>query len=224
MSLGPPIVSVLKRDLRRAFAHGAQVAMPFVFFLIVINLFPLAVGPQSDKLAHIGPAIVWVAYTLAVTLTLASMYRDDFHEGGIDALLLSAHPLALLTATKAGAHWLVTALPLVMLCLPAGVLFNLPLRTMLVIAASVLLGSPALSFIGGIASALTVGVRGGALLLALITLPLYIPVLIFGAAAGRNANLGLPVTGELLFLAGLSVLAVTLAPSAAAAALRVRSG
>ena len=217
-------LAVLGRDLIRAWRRRAEILQPLVFFAITVYLFPLAIGPAEQTLRTLLPAIVWVAVLLSMTLTLPEVFATDYADGSLDLLALSPQPLALLVLMKALAHWLVGAAPLLILGGAMCAVFGLETYTLRALLLGLLLGSPVLSLIGALASALTVGLRGGTLLLALITLPMYIPVLIFGTSAARNASLGLPVEAEMYLLSGLSVLALTLSPWATAAALRARLG
>ncbi len=216
--------SVLSRDLRRARRRLGELAQPLVFFTVVVMLFPIAIGPQAEALRNLLPAILWVAVLLALVITLPDVFAADYADGNLELLVLSPHPLALLVLAKAMAQWLTSALPLVLMSVALGAGLGLSGASLQALLLGELLGTPVLCLIGCLASALAVGLRGGPLLLALITLPLYIPVLIFGTAAARNAGLGLVVDAELFFLAGLSVLALTLTPFAIAAALRARLG
>ncbi|MSR15884.1 MAG: heme exporter protein CcmB [Gammaproteobacteria bacterium] len=213
--------AILQRDIRRLLRRRGQWTQPLMFFVMVVVLFPFALG-SGEITASIVPAVVWTAMLLATTLSLEEIFRSDFDDGSLDQLALSPHPLPLLLLAKAIAHWLTALLPLILMAGALARALNLaptPLWTLLV---TLLLGTPVFSLVGTLASALTIGLRGGALLLALIVMPLYIPVLIFGAGAVNNAALGLPTSGEMFFLAGLAVLAATLAPFAAAAGLRSR--
>ena len=205
--------SVLGRDLRRARRRPGDLAQPLIFFAVVVFLFPIAIGPQSELLRSLLPAMLWVAALLALVITLPDVFAADYADGSLEQLILSPQPLALLVLAKITAQWLTGALPLIGMSAALGA-----------VLLGLLLGTPVLSLVGGLASALAVGLRGGPLLLALLTLPLYIPVLIFGTSAARNAGLGLAVEAEMFFLAGLSVLALTLTPFAIAAALRARMG
>lgn len=221
MNLWRAASAVLRRDVRRLLRRRSQWTQPLLFFVMASVLFPFALG-QAEITARIAPAVVWTAVLLATTLSLEEIFRSDFDDGSLDQLALSPHPLALLLFAKSVAHWLTALLPLIAMAGGVALAFDLaplPRRTLIT---TLLLGTPVFSLIGTVASALTVGLRGGALLLALIVMPLYIPVLIFGAGAVNNAALGLPSSGEHFFLAGLAVLATTLAPFAAAAGLRAR--
>lgn len=185
-------------------------------------LFPFALGQHDDLTRQTGPAIVWISILLATTLSLDDIFRSDFDDGSLEQLVITSTSLPLACAMKALGHWLTALVPLILMAVLMTYVYDLALNARLALLSTLLLGTPVFSLVGAVGSALTVGVRGGALLLALLILPLYIPVLIFGAGAVHNAALGLPTTGEHYFLAGLAVLAATLAPFAAAAGLRAR--
>jgi heme exporter protein B len=214
-------VTVLKRDLTLAYRHRSELANPLLFFVIVVSLFPLGVSPESKILQTLAPGVIWVAALLAAMLSLDSLFRSDFADGALEQMVLTAHPVSVLVLAKVLAHWLVTGLPLIVLAPLLGVLLFLPADAMLTLIYTLLLGTPVLSLIGAIGVALTVGLRRGGILLSLLVLPLYIPVLIFAANAVNVAADGLSVSGQLYFLAALLVLAITLAPLAVAAALRI---
>ncbi|MSQ69010.1 MAG: heme exporter protein CcmB [Gammaproteobacteria bacterium] len=222
MSARQATTAVLHRDLRRGWRRRGDVAQPLIFFALVVYLFPIAIGPLPETLRALLPAILWVAAVLATVLTLPEVFAADHADGSLELLLTSPHPLALLVLGKIAAHWCTGAAPLLAMSAALGAILGLDAPTLAALLGGMALGTPVLALVGSLASALTVGLRGGTLLLALITLPLYIPVLIFGTAAARNAALGLPVAAEMFFLAGLSVLALTLTPFAIAAALRAR--
>ncbi len=214
--------AVLIKDCRRLLRRRGQLIQPLLFFTLVSALFPFALGNEDTLLQRVGPAIVWVCLLLATTLGLEDIFRADWEDGSLEQLALATLPLPLTCAAKAFAHWFACLLPLIGMAALSAVAYGVGPAERSALLWSLLLGTPVFSLVGSIGSALTIGLRGGALLLALLILPLYIPVLIFGAGATRNAALALPVGGELHFLAGLSVLAVTLAPFAAAASLRAR--
>lgn len=217
-----PTLAVLRRELLRLARRGDQLAQPVIFYCLIAVLFPFALGTQAGLAGQTGPAAVWISVLLASTLSLEEIFRADFEDGSLEqfAVCLSSLPLA--CAMKSLSHWLTAQIPLVLMAAATAGVYGIDGERRGVLIASLLLGTPVFSLVGTVASALTVGVRGGALLLALLIVPLYIPVLIFGASALHNASLGLPVTGELYFLAGLAVLAATLGPLAAAAGLRAR--
>jgi heme exporter protein B len=219
--LGRAFWGVLSRDLKLSFRHRGELANPLLFFVIVISLFPLGVGPAPDILRTLAPGVIWVAALLATLLSLDSLFRSDFEDGALEQLALSPHPLSVLVLAKILAHWLVSGLPLVLIAPLLGVLLYLPEQAQPVLLLSLLLGTPILSLVGAIGMGLTVGLRRGGSLLSLLILPLYVPVLIFGAMAVHDAAFGLPVAGHLLLLGALLVFALSLAPLAAAAALRI---
>ena len=214
-------IAVTRRDLLLAGRRRSEVVNPLLFTVIVISLFPLAISPAPETLRLIAPGIIWVVALLSVLLTLESMFRGDFDDGSLEQLLVSPHPLSLLVGAKVTAHWLVTGLPLILVSPLLGALTHLDAATIGVLAASLALGTPVLSFVGAIGVALTVGLRRGGALLSLLVLPLYIPVLIFGTNAVSAAMDGLPFNGQLLMLAAFLLLSLALAPFAAAASLRI---
>ena len=215
---------LLARESRLLFRRPAELANPLVFFAIVIALFPLAVGPESQLLQSISPGLIWVAALLAVLLSLDGLFRSDFEDGSLEQWVVSPHPLALLVLAKVLAHWLVSGLALVLLAPLLGLMLGMPASALPVLLMSLLLGTPILSLLGAVGAALTVGLKRGGLLLALLILPLYIPVLILGSGALQAALQGLPALGYLLWLASLTVLAVTLTPFAIAAGLKISVG
>jgi len=220
-SLHGAFVAMLRRDLTLAFRHRGELANPLLFFVIVVSLFPLGVGPTRSILATIAPGIIWVAALLAAMLALDGMFRSDFADGSLEQVALSHHPLSVLMLAKVLAHWLITGLPLIVIAPLLGLMLNLPDGAMPILVASLALGTPVLSLIGAIGMGLTVGLKRGGVLLSLLVLPLYIPVLIFGALAVNDAASGLNVTGHLYFLAALLILSATLSPLATAAAVRI---
>ena len=209
------------RDLTLAWKGRVDVLSTLFFFLIVVSLFPLGVGPEMNLLRSMGPGVVWVAALLAAMMSLSHLFAGDYADGTLEQMLLSPHPLTLLVAGKVAAHWLVTGLPLVLISPILGLQYNLSGNAVGVLALSLLLGTPVLSMIGAIGAALTLGLRGSASLLALLILPLYIPVLIFGAGAVDAVSAGTGVEGHLSILAAFLVLAAAFAPWVIASALRV---
>jgi heme exporter protein B len=212
---------IVSRDLRLAFRHLSDVANPLVFFIIVVSLFPLGIRPEPETLSLLAPGVIWIAALLATLLSLDSIFRTDFDDGTLEQMFLSARPLAVIVLAKAFAHWIVTGLPLLLLGPLLGLLLALPGTALAALTATLALGTPTLSLIGSIGSGLTVSLKRGGALLSLLVLPLYVPVLIFGANAVDAAANGLPIRGQMLMLAAILALAVTLAPLAAATALRV---
>ena len=216
------IAAVVRRELLRAVRNQAEALHPLLFFALCILMFPFALGTDTALLSRIAAGVVWVAALLASALSLESLFRADYADGTLEVLVVGGAPLPLLGLGKAAAHWLLSGLPVLLLSVPFGLALQLQPALLGTLLCTLALGSVCMSLIGTAISALTVGLRGGGLLLAMLILPLYIPVLIFGASATANAALGLPVAGELYFLAGLVVLALTLTPWATAAALRIR--
>ncbi|EJL89308.1 heme exporter protein CcmB [Pantoea sp. BIGb0393] len=212
---------VIQRELKIAFRSGAEVINPLWFFLIVITLFPLGIGPEPQQLARIAPGIAWVAALLASLLALERLFRDDFLDGSLEQLLLLPTPLPVTVLGKVIAHWLITGLPLILLSPLAALLLSLDFAGWRAMALTLLLGTPTLSFLGAIGTGLTVGLRRGGVLLSLLVLPLSIPVLIFASAAIDAAGMGLPIGGYLAILGAMLALSATLAPFATAAALRI---
>ena len=212
---------VLKRDLTLAYRRRAEITNPLVFFVIVITLFPLSMGPEANLLARVAPGIIWVAALLASLLSLDAIFSPDHQDGTLEQLLLSPHPLSLMVLAKVIAHWLVSGVPLLLLAPVLALLLHLPEEALGVLMLSLALGTPTLSLIGAIGVALTVGLRKGGVLLSLLVLPLYIPVLIFGALAVDAAAGGMSPAANLYLLGAVLALALSLSPIAAAAALRV---
>jgi heme exporter protein B len=210
----------LRRDLRLSARSSAEVLVVLAFFLIVTTLFPLSVGPDPRMLHRIGAGIIWVCATLACLLSLQRLFALDFADGSLEQMLFAGMPFTSIVAGKIAAHWLTTGCPL-MLCAPlVGVQFGLGLSEIGVLLVSLLLGTPVLSLIGGIMAALTLGLRGGGALLALLLLPLYVPLLVFGVGAVDAHAAGLGVAGHFSVLGAELLLAVVGAPLATAAALR----
>lgn len=212
---------VLHRELKIAFRKSGEIINPLWFFLIVITLFPLGIGPEPTLLARIAPGIVWVAALLSSLLALERLFRDDYLDGTLEQLLLLPSPLALTVLGKVCAHWVVTGLPLLILSPLIALLLSLDFETWKAVALTLLLGTPTLSFIGAIGVALTVGLRKGGVLLSLLVLPLYIPVLIFATGAIDAASMSMPIGGYLAILGAMLAGSATLTPFATAAALRV---
>lgn len=212
---------VVQRDLRLAARQRADVANTLLFFVVVVAMVPLGVGPEPSTLRVIAPGIVWVAALLATIVSLPRLFANDHADGTLEQMLLAAEPLPLIALGKVAAHWLTTGLPIFAMSLLFGVMFDLPVRETLVLAASLALGTPALSLIGAVGAALTLGVRGGAVLVTILVLPLYVPVLVFGAGAVEAVTGGLSPYAHLLLLAAFSLIALGTAPWAIAAGLRI---
>ena len=215
------LLATVRRDLLLALRRKSEVLTTLFFFVIVASLFPLGIGPESALLKKIAPGVLWVAALLSTLLGLPRLFAADHLDGTLEQMALSPSPLALLIAGKILAHWLLCGLPLVLLAPLLGLQFALEGQTLFILSLSLLLGTPLLSLIGAMGAALTLGVRGGGVLLALLVLPLYIPTLIFGAGAVEAQSAGLGVEGHMSLLAALLALAVFFAPWATTAALRI---
>ena len=209
------------RDLLSALRRRADVATTLIFFVIVASLFPLGVGSDLAVLRMIGPGVVWVAALLASMLALGRLFASDYADGTLEQLVLAPQPLGMLVLVKVAVHWLVSGLPLVVVAPLLALQFDLNTDALLVLLASLLLGTPTLSLIGAIGAALTLGLRGGGALLSLLVLPLYVPVLIFGAGAVEASVTGLGAAAHLSLLGALLLIALVFAPWATAVALRI---
>ena len=222
---GPSLVAAARaqalRDLRLVWRRRGDAAQPLLFALMVVALFPLSLGADPGQLARIAPGVVWVAVLLASLLTLDTLYRSDVEDGSLEQMLLAPVPLAWLLAVRVGVHWVTAALPLVLVTPLLAELLFLPDDLLPVLMGSLLLGTPLLSLMGAVVAALTVGIRRSGMLLALLALPLFLPVLVFGAGSVMAAAQGLPWAGALLLLGAGLALALVLAPLAAAAAIRI---
>lgn len=211
---------IITRDVRLSFRHGGAGTMVVGFFVMVVTMFPFAVGPEQNMLARISVGVIWVAALLSCLLSLDRMFQTDYEDGSLDQFLLSPVPLELVVLAKCIAHWLTTSLPLIAITPILGIMMNLPAEGFLPLILTMLLGTPALSFIGGIGAALTVTLRRGGVLLSLLILPLYIPVLIFAVLAVKASIGGYPVMGHVMLLGGFTLFSAAIAPWAAAAAIR----
>lgn len=215
------LACVIRRDLLLALRRRSDVLSSLFFFIIVASLFPLGVGPEPALLRTMAPGILWVAALLASMLALGRLFALDYADGTLEQMLLSSEPLALIVIGKVTAHWLVSGLPLVLLAPLLAIQFDLPAGASQVLCLSLLIGTPVLSLIGAVGAALTLGVRGSGVLVALLVLPLYIPVLIFGAGAVGAEVSGLGASAHLLLLGGVLAGAAALTPWATAASLRI---
>ncbi len=213
--------AVVARDLLIALRHRSDVLTTFFFFVIVVSLFPLGVGPEPDTLREIAPGVVWVAALLAAMLSLARMFGTDYADGTLEQLVLTPQPLVVLVMAKVAAHWLTTGLPLVLIAPALGLQFGLPADALATLLLSLLIGTPVLSLVGAVGSALTLGVRGGAALTSLLVLPLYVPVLIFGAGAVVATATGTGAAAHLSLLGAILMIALVFAPWATAVALKI---
>ena len=214
---------VVWRELLVAMRRRSDIGTVLLFFVIVASLFPLGVGAEPTLLRSIAPGVIWVAALLSSMLSLGRLFAADYADGTLEQMLLGAAPLGATAAAKAFAHWLVSGLPLVAIAPLLALQYDLPAGLYGMLALSLLLGTPVLSLIGGIGAALTLGVRGGGVLLALLVLPLYVPVLVMGAGSVEMASAGLGGQGQLLILGAMLIVAAAFAPWATAAALRISS-
>jgi len=217
----PAMRAVFLRDLQVAFRQRQDLVNPLLFFVMVVTLFPLGVSPEVAFLREAGAGILWVAALLSVLLSLDHLFRHDYDDGTLEQLVLQPQPLFLLVLAKTLAHWTLTGLPLVLLAPVLGIMLHQPGATIAVLCLTLLIGTPVLSLIGSIGAALTLGLRSAGTLLSLLIIPLYIPVLIFGTGTVAAASEGAPVGAYLALMSAFLVLALTLAPFAAAAALRI---
>lgn len=213
--------SIVARDLTLALRRRSRVLQPLIFTLICVSLFPLALGAEVNMLSRIAPGVFWVIALLSTQLTLENLFQSDYEDGCLEQWILTPYPLPLLIATKVLAHWLISALPLIFMAPLIGVLLGMSAPVISALMITLLLGTPVLSLVGAIGAALTVTQRRGGVLLSLLVLPLYIPVLIFATTALEQAAAGLSYAPHLYLLGALAMLALTLAPFAAAAALRI---
>jgi heme exporter protein B len=212
---------VIVRDLLLAARRSSDVLTVVLFFVIVVSLFPLGIGPEPQLLRSVAPGVLWVAALLASMLALNRVFAADHADGTLEQMMLGATPLGLVVAAKVLAHWLVSGLPLVLISPVLALQFDLPRELFGVLVLSLALGTPVLSLIGAIGAALTLGLRGAGALLSLLVLPLYVPVLIIGAGAAESAASGLGGHAQLFLLGAMLVIAGAFAPWAAAVALRV---
>ncbi|MGR6862115.1 heme exporter protein CcmB [Aliivibrio salmonicida] len=215
------MTTIIRRELLIAFRRKADILNPLWFFIIVITLFPLSIGPEPVLLARIAAGIVWVAALLSALLSLERLFRDDFSDGSLEQMMLMPTPLSVLVLAKVFAHWVLTGLPLIIISPLLAILLSLDFNSWLAIVLTLLLGTPTLSFLGAVGVALTVGLQKGGVLLSLLILPLYIPVLIFATSAIDAAGLGMAYNGQLAILGALFIGSATLTPFAISSALRV---
>jgi heme exporter protein B len=213
-------LALLSRDLRLVWRRPGDITVVLAFFVVATVLFPLGIGPQTNILARIAAGVLWCTALFASMLSLDRLFAADHEDGSLDLLLLAPWPLELAALAKCGAHWIVTGLPLALLAPFMGLLFGLSGESLLALGATLLVGTPALSLIGGLAAALTLGARRGGALLALLALPLCVPTLIFGASAVEAVATGEGFLTHLAILGALALLSLATLPWAIAAALR----
>jgi heme exporter protein B len=210
-----------RRDLTVAFRTRGETANPVAFFVLVVVLFAIGIGPDLDTMSEVGPGVVWVLALLSTMMAMEGLFRRDFEDGSLEQMLLHSRPLFLAVLGKLIAHWCVSGLALTLISPVAAFMLQVPVPAMPTLALSLALGTPTLILIGAIASALTVGLGRGGLLVALIALPLYIPVLIFGASASLAAASGMDPRPQLIWLAAMLAAAITLAPFVVSLSLKV---
>jgi heme exporter protein B len=215
------LIAIVRRDLLLAFRQRGDIIQVLMFFVIVVTMVPLGVGPELRVLRTIGAGTVWVAALLASIVSLARLFSQDHADGTLEQMLLSGQPASIIVIGKVLAHWLVTGAPLTVAAIPIAVMFDLGFGPGCALVAALALGTPALSLVGAIGAALTLGLRGGGVLVTLLVLPLTVPVLVFGAGAVDAVAGGLSPAPNLLLLAGISLGSAALAPWAIAAALRI---
>jgi heme exporter protein B len=215
------LLAIIHRDLLLVMRRKSEVLTAVFFFVVVTSLFPLGIGADAVLLRKIAPGVIWVSALLSTLLGLHRMFAADYHDGALEQLALSPQPMVLLVAGKMIAHWIVCGLPLVLLAPIIGIQFDLDSNSLYVLMASLLLGTPVLSLLGSIGAALTLGVRGGGVLMSLIILPLYIPVLIFGAGAVYANSVGLDTSGHFSLLGALLILALAFIPWVSSAAVKI---
>jgi len=213
--------AAIKRDLLLSFRHRNDIVNPLAFFLMVAVMFPLGVSPEPKFLAEVAPGVIWVAALLASLLSVDSIFRTDYDDGSLEQMLVSPQPLLLLVLAKVFSHWLISGFCLALMSPLLALMLFLPSEGLFSLVMSLLLGTPSLSLIGAIGAGLTVGLRKGGVLISLLVLPLYIPVLIFGAGTVQAGAMGMPIEGYLAILAAILVLSIMLTPFAIVAALKI---
>ena len=221
VALVAAIASTLRRDLTIAWRRAHDVALPLVFFAIVTSLFPLGVGPEPNQLRAMAAGVVWIAALLAALLSLPRLFAADHVDGTLEQMLVAPQPLASIVLAKIAAHWLTTGLPLAIAAPLIGLQYDLPADALAILLASLLIGTPVLSLLGAAGAALTLGVRGGGALLGLLVLPLFVPVLVFGAGAVTASLIGINPSAHLSLLGAFLAVSSIVGPWAACAALRV---
>ena len=213
--------AVVRRDLMLALRQKTDIVQTLFFFAVVITLVPLGVGAEQELLRSMAPGVVWVAALLAALLSLPRIFAHDWADGTLEQMVISAEPLSVIVLAKVFAHWLVTGIPITVFTAVFGIMFDLPIEQTVVLMASLFLGTPVLSLVGAIGAALTLGLRAGSVLTSLLVLPLYIPVLTFGAGATVQVAIAVSPAAYLMVTAALSFLALAAAPFAISAALRI---
>lgn len=220
-SLSASLIACLKREITLSVRNKGDLANPLIFFLMVVVFIPLGISAEPKVLAILAPGMLWVIALLATLLSLDGLFRGDFEDGSLEQMLMSPQPLEFLVLTKVLSHWLLTGIPLTLLAPVLGVMLQLPSDGYAVLTLTLLIGTGSLSLIGAIGASLTVGLRKGGLLLSLVIMPFYVPVLIFGAGAVKNAIEGFPVTAELAILGAMFFGWLIFAPLAIAGGLKI---
>jgi heme exporter protein B len=215
------LLTIVHRDLLLVMRRKSEVLTALFFFIVVTSLFPLGIGADAALLRKIAPGVIWVAALLSTLLGLQRMFASDYADGSLEQLALAPQSMVLLVTGKIIAHWIVCGLPLVLLAPLIGIQFDLDASSLYVLMGTLLLGTPVLSLLGSIGAALTLGVRGGSVLLSLLILPLYIPVLIFGAGAVYANSVGLDIAGHFSLLGALLILALAFVPWVSSAAVKI---
>jgi len=215
------LLAMIRRDLLLVMRRKSEVLTALFFFVVVTSLFPLGIGADTALLRKIAPGVIWVAALLSTLLGLQRIFAADYADGALEQIALSPQPMVLLVAGKMIAHWMVCGLPLVILAPIIGIQFDLDTSSLYILMGTLLLGTPVLSLLGSIGAALTLGVRGGSILMSLLVLPLYIPVLIFGAGAVYANSVGLDTSGHFSLLGALLILALAFVPWVTAAAVKI---
>lgn len=221
LGLGAVIIATLRRELLISLRSLGDLVNPLMFFLIAVTLFPLGGGADAEFLSGIAAGVIWVTALLAVMMSMESLFRADYEDGSLEQLLMSPQPLYFLILTKVFSHWLVTALPLVILAPVLALMLAMPQEAIVPLMLSLLIGTPVLSLFGAIGMALTVGLSRSGLLLAVVVLPSYIPVLVFGTGVVHSALNGQPIGGLLALLGAMLTLSIILSPIAISKALRI---
>ena len=220
-TMAAAFIATLKRDLLISFKKKNDVVNPFMFFVIVVSLFPIGISPDSDRLSEIAAGVIWISVLLASMLSMDNLYRSDYEDGSLEQLLLSPHPLFFMVLAKNLSHWLVSGLPVVLVSPLLAYMLNLPQAAYFTLICSLLIGTPIMSLVGSIAVALTVGLGSRGLILAVITLPMSVPVLIFGTLSVQASLNNTSPAGYLALMLAMLAVAVSLAPLASATALRI---
>lgn len=219
--MSPLLRGVFKRDMAVAFRQKSELVQPIMFLLMVVTLFPLGVGPSPDTLQRIAPGVIWIAAILSSLMGMERLFRDDFQDGSLEQVMLSPVPLWQVVSVKVLGHWLISFVPLLLLSPLLAVFLNLTMAMYLALLATLIIGTPLLSFIGAIAVGLTVGLQRGGLLLALLLIPVFIPLLIFATSAVDSAALQLPYHPQIAIIGAMLLLSMAASPFAIAYALRV---